>query len=119
MATTTIDIAGYDNEDIERQFTLRSGTGQSSEPIDITDVEFEIDIRDQRNALVLHLSTDSDGGITKTDPTNGVFVVHVGQGAIPVQQGRSLRYDILMLSGGEIRRLWGGSVRISAGVTVP
>lgn len=25
MAATTIDIAGYDNEDIDWQFTLRSG----------------------------------------------------------------------------------------------
>jgi hypothetical protein len=117
---TTIDIAGYDNEDIDRQFTLRSGTEQSSQPIDLTDAEFEADIRDQKNTLVIRLTSNGpDGGIIKTDALNGVFVIHIGQGAIQVIPNRSLRYDLLMLSGGETRRLWGGSVRINAGVTVP
>jgi hypothetical protein len=120
MATTTIDIAGYDNEDIDRQFELRSGTAQSSEPYDLSNTDLEADIRDQHGALVLRLtSAGTDGGIVKDDPENGVFTFHIPQGVIAVVQGRSLKYDLLGITGGEIQRFWGGSVRISKGVTVP
>ncbi|MGH6872925.1 MAG: hypothetical protein ACREHE_15605 [Rhizomicrobium sp.] len=120
MTATTIDITGYDNEDIDRVFTLKSGSANSSTPYDLTDVEFEADIRDQKNALVLRLtSAGDDGGIVITDAPNGVFQFHIAQGAIAYQANRSLRYDLLMLSGGETRRLWGGNVRVTQGVTVP
>lgn len=120
MTATQIDISAYDNESISRVFTLKSGTADSSTPYDLTDVEFEAEIRDQKNALVLRLtSAGDDGGIVKDDAPNGVFSIHVAQGAITYQANRSLRYDLLMLSGGETRRLWGGNVRISQGVTVP
>lgn len=115
-----INITGYENEDIDRQFSLRSGDANSSVPFDITNADFESDIRDQSGQLVLRLtSADGDGGILKTDPTNGTFIIHIGQGAIPIQAKQSLKYDLLMRINGELRRLWGGSVRISPGITVP
>lgn len=120
MTDTTIDITGYDNEDIDRQFTLKSGNATSSTPYDLSDVEFEAEIRDSKNALVLRLtSAGDDGGIVITDPPNGVFTMHIAQGAIPHQVNRSMRYDLLMIANGSPRRLWGGNVRISAGVTQP
>jgi hypothetical protein len=120
MAETNIDISGYDNEDIDRQFTLRSGDSSSSTPYDLTGVEFEADIRDNKNLRVLRLtSAEGDGGIVINDAANGVFTVHIAQGAITYQSGRSLRYDLLMRAGSELRRLWGGTVRISQGVTIP
>jgi len=115
----TIDIVGYSNEDIDRQFTLRSGTAQSSTPYNLTSVDFEAEIRDQTNALIIRLTSGGDGGIVKTDPTNGVFTIHIAQGAITIQPKQSLKYDLLMNSGGELRRLWGGAVKINPGVTVP
>ena len=120
MTATQIDISGFDNEDIDRQFTLKSGSADSSSPYDLTDVEFEAEIRDQKNTLVLRLtSVGDDGGIVITDAPNGVFQIHIAQGAIAYQQNRSMRYDLLMRANGELRRLWGGNVRISQGVTVP
>lgn len=120
MTATQIDISGFDNEDIDRQFTLKSGSADSSTPYDLTDVEFEAEIRDQKNVLVLRLtSADGDGGIVKTDAANGVFTIHIAQGAITYQANRSMKYDLLMISSGDTRRLWGGNVRISQGVTVP
>jgi hypothetical protein len=120
MTDTTIDITGYDNEDIDRQFTLKSGTAASSTPYDLSDVEFEAEIRDSKNALVLRLtSAGDDGGIVITDAANGVFTLHIAQGSIPYQPNRSMRYDLLMISDGSPRRLWGGSVRVSQGVTEP
>lgn len=117
---TSIDISGYDNEDIDRVFTLKSGTAASSTPYDLTDVEFEADIRDSKNALVLRLtSAGDDGGIVISDAANGVFTFHIAQGAIPHQANRSMRYDLLMIASGSPRRLWGGSVRIAQGVTQP
>lgn len=119
-STVTIDITGYDNEDIDRQFVLRSGTAASSTPYDLTDAEFEADIRDQKDNLILHLSSDGgDGGIIKTAPAAGTFTIHIGQGALPIVPKQSLKYDLLMRVGGELRRLWGGAVKISAGVTQP
>lgn len=119
MTATQIDISGFDNEDIDRQFTLKSGSADSSSPYDLTDVEFEADIRDAKNALVLRLTSGDDGGIQIVDAPNGVFQIHIAQGAIAYQQNRSMRYDLLMRANGELRRLWGGNVRISQGVTVP
>jgi hypothetical protein len=120
MAETQIDLSGYDNEDIDRQFTLKSGTADSATPYDLTSVQFEADIRDNKNALVLRLtSSGGDGGIVITDAANGMFQLHIAQGAIPYQANRSMKYDLLMISSGETRRLWGGTVRISQGVTVP
>lgn len=119
MADTNIDLAFFDNETLERTFTLRSGTADSSEPINLTGVTFEADVRDQRGALVVHLSTDTGGGIVVSDPENGIFVITIPQGTIAYVANRSLRYDLLMLASGTPRRLWGGSVRVSAGTTVP
>ena len=120
MAETTIDISGFDNEDIDRQFTLKSGDATSSTPYNLTGAEFEAEIRDQKNLRLLRLtSADGDGGIVINDALNGVFTLHIAQGTLTYQPGRSLRYDLLMRVGGEVRRLWGGTVRISQGVTVP
>lgn len=117
MADTNIDLSFFDNEDASRTFTLKSGTADSSTPYDLTGVTFEADIRDQKNALVLHLSTDTDGGIVITDAAHGVFSINISRGQIAYQANRSLRYDLLMIVGGERRRLWGGTVRVSQGVT--
>jgi hypothetical protein len=119
MAETQIDITGYDNEDIDRQFTLKSGNVDSASPYDLTSVSFEMEIRDTKNLLVLGLTSGDDGGIVKTDAANGVFTIHIAQGSITYQANRSMRYDLLMRVNGELRRLWGGNVRISQGVTVP
>jgi hypothetical protein len=114
----TIDITGYSNEDIDRQFTLRAGDAQSSAPFNLTGVTFEAEIRDQTNALVLRMTTEN-GGIVITDAVNGVFKFHIDQGAVVPGPKQSLKYDLLMASGGEFRRLWGGAVKIAPGVTVP
>lgn len=120
MAETQIDISGYDNESIDRQFTLKSGNADSSSPYDLTGVEFEMDIRDQKNSLVLRLtSAGDDGGIVIVNAAGGVFQIHIAQGAITYQANRSLRYDLLMIANGSIRNLWRGNVRISQGVTQP
>jgi hypothetical protein len=120
VATPSIDLSGYDNEDIDREFTLKVGTADSSVPYDISAVAFEAEIRDQNNALVARLTTNAgDGGIIKTDPTNGGFTIHIARGSIPYQPKLSLQYDLLMKSGTTFRRLWGGTVRISRGVTAP
>ena len=120
MATTTIDIAGYDNEDIDRQFELRSGTAQSSTPYDLSNTDLEADIRDQHGNLVLRVtSAGTDGGIVKDDPASGLFTFHIPQGAISFVANRSMKYDLLGITNGEVQRFWGGSLRISKGVTVP
>lgn len=119
MADTSVDLAFFDNETLERTFTLRSGTADSSVPINLTGVTFEADVRDQRGALVLHLSTDADGGIVVSDPENGIVVITIPQGTIAFVANRSLRYDLLMLASGTSKRLFGGVIRVSAGVTVP
>jgi hypothetical protein len=118
MTTTQIDISGYSNEDIDRQFTLKTGNASASTPYDLTDASFIAEVRDNKNSLVLHLDTDS-GGITIDDAPNGVFTIHIAQRAIPALPNRSLQYDLLMIAGGETKRLWGGTVRIAQGVTVP
>jgi len=106
MADTQIDITGYDNEDIDRQFTLKSGNASSSNPYDLTGVEFESEIRDQKNTLVLRLtSAGDDGGIVINDAPNGIFTMHIAQGAIPYQASRSLRYDLLMVSSGSANQI--------------
>jgi hypothetical protein len=117
MADTTIDLNGFDNSDLSRVFSLKSGDANSSTPYDLTSVTFEMDVRDAKGALVLHLDTDS--GIVITDAPGGTFSITIMQGQIEFVQSRSLKYDLLMLSGGATRRLWGGTVRISQGVTVP
>lgn len=119
MAETNIDLSFYENEDADRSFTLKSGNATSAVAYDLTGVEFFSQIRDQKGALVLALSTGDEGGITITDAPNGKFALHISQGSIPYSANRSLRYDLLMHdANGETRRLFGGSVRVSQGVSV-
>lgn len=119
-AAVSIDITGFDNEDIDRQFTLRSGDANSSLPYDLTGIDFEADIRDQDNRLVLRLTTDEgDNGIVIDNAAQGIFHLHIEVGAIRVVPKRALKYDLLLRSGETIRRLWGGKFTISTGVTVP
>lgn len=122
MAFEPLDIFGFENEQITRQYTLRAGTADNSTPFDLSgSITFEADIRDQKNALVLHLaSTGENPGIVINDPpTSGVIAITIQQGAIPYLATRSLKYDLLMLTDGVPRRLWGGNVRIAQGVTQP
>jgi hypothetical protein len=116
---TTIDITGFDNEDVDRQFTLKTGNATSAVPFDLSDVQLQAQIRNQKNELVLNLSTGDDGGIVITDAPNGVFTIHIAQGALTYDPKQSLKYDLLMFVDGETRRLFGGNVKISAGVTIP
>jgi hypothetical protein len=118
MADTQIDISGFDNEGIVRQYQLKSGDATSSVAYDLSGAAFEAQIRDQKSALVLALTTDN-GGIVITDAPNGIFQIRIARGAIMFQANRSLRYDLLLEVGDSFRRLWGGNVRISAGTTQP
>jgi hypothetical protein len=114
---TQLNISGYSNEDIDRVYRLRSGTADSSTPLDLSSTSFLMDVKDQKGALVLHLSSNSGGGITITDAPNGEFAIHIAVGSIQPLPNRSLQYDLLMIAGGETKRLWGGSIRIAPGLT--
>jgi hypothetical protein len=116
--SNNIDLQFYDNEDADKLFVLKSGTADSSAPFDLTNVELESQIKDAKGQLVLTLtSAGDDGGIIINDAPNGTFTLHIGRGSIPFQPNRSMRYDLLMHTNGAFRRLWGGAVRVLAGVT--
>lgn len=115
-----INLSGFDNEDIVRQFTLKTGDENSSVAYNLTGLSLEADIRDDDNTLVLRLtSNESDHRITISDPTNGVFVMTIAQGLLAFVRKRVLRYDLLLRSGSDLRRLWGGRVTVNDGITTP
>lgn len=122
MTTAALDITGYDNEDIYRAFSLQQGTVSSYTPVDITSMEFEMDIIDAKTrAVILRCtSNESDVRIIKTDAPNGLFEVKIAQGLITYVKGRALKYDLLRKDSlGVFTRLFGGSVKITKGVTDP
>lgn len=117
-----LDITGYDNEDIYRAFSLQTGTVSSYTPVDITSLDFEMDVIDAKTLSVIVRCTtnESDNRIAKTDPTNGKFEIKIAQGEIAYIKGRSLKYDLLQKDSlGVFTRLCGGSVKVAKGVTDP
>lgn len=115
---TDINLDGYDNEDNDYPFVLKIGTVDSSTPYDITSVDFEADIRDSLDVLVLRMTTyEIDGRIQKTDPANGKFKFHIALGEIAFVAKRSLKYDLIMHVSGVATRLWGGKLKIHQGTT--
>lgn len=122
MTISTLDITGYDNEDIYRAFSLQTGTVGSYTPVDITSMDFEMDIIDAKTRTVyLRCTTnEADGRIVKTNPTAGAFEIKIAQGLLPYVKGRSMTYDLLRKDSlGIFTRLVGGAVKVSKGVTDP
>lgn len=120
--TTSLDISGYDNEDIYRAFSLQTGTASSYTPVDITSMEFEADIIDSKTSTVICRCTtnEADGRIVKTDAVNGKFEFRIGKDDIPFVKGQALKYDLLRKdSSGIFTRLCGGAVKLTKGITDP
>jgi hypothetical protein len=119
---TTLDIIGFDNEDIYRTFSLQTGTASSYTPVDITSIEFEMNIVDAKTgALYLRCTTnESDLRMVKLNPAAGIFELKIGKGLLPYVKGRAMKYDLLRKDAlGVFTRLFGGAVKISKGITVP
>lgn len=116
---TIINLEGFDNEDNDFAFTLKTGTAEDSDPFDLTDVEFEADVRDTAdNSLVLRLTTfEADNRIQKTEPLEGKFLFHIALGEVEFVAKRILKYDLIMHANDTSRRLWGGKLKISKGLT--
>ncbi len=112
-----INLTCYDNEDLYRDFQLKSGTSEDDAVVtDITGNTIASEIRDENDALVLRMDSDDNTTLVIVDAAQGQFGFRIDRDLLPTDR-KKLRYDVLITDSGFTRRLWGGTIKVNIGVT--
>jgi archaellin len=94
--------------------TVTTTTGSTTTPVDLTNVTIAMQVRDRDDLTVLALDLAVGTGITKTNPTDGVFTID----PFTVPTAGTYVYDIeFTYASGAVKTYMGGRLTSVADVT--
>ncbi len=109
-----VDFNIANNEDLRQDFAVRDGAGA---PIDLDGSNLKMDVEGPGGPRVIQ-ATLANGHITVTDAAQGHFALAIPAATLRTLPEGSYRHDLLLLRGGETKRIWEGTLTINRGVTV-
>lgn len=126
LVTPTIPIDLVSNEDYARDFTLRAGTPEQFEDIDITGALVKMTfVNSKTNAIIIELRSDSVtpfGSTIEVFPDGsrfGVRIIPFGRKYTRADrpERRTVTYDCTITLNGATKRLFSGRVNYKWGTT--
>jgi hypothetical protein len=119
MKPAKYNLVIYQGSTFKKTFIWKTGTKHNMLPVNITEIDFRMQIRTtpQSNTVIIELSTDN-GGIIKTDSANGEFELNISSTDTTLFTFNKAVYDIeVTYPNGEVHRLFEGGVYLKLEVT--
>jgi len=113
---TTVNITVVNDADFYRVFQYQTVSGV---PIDITGASMQMMLRRhaEDEAALMRLGTDT-GEIVITDPTQGLFSIHITQDELErLATGTYAHSNVMTITGGFKRSIWTGTFTNNAGAS--
>ena len=108
-----VDFNIANNEDLRQDFAV---SDSASVPLDLAGSSLKMDIEAPGGSRVIQ-ATLANGHIAVTNAAQGKFRISIPASTLRTLTEGSYRHDLLLVRGGETKRIWEGTITINRGVT--